>query len=514
MAKLTPEEILRLSEPIEQVYSNVVDALLINMARHFNSGASLSTQEWEMRKLSELNQLSAESINIIANLTGQAPDMVRIALENVALKATEDIEADLKEGVKKGKIKASAGENALASASVKEALYAYQTQAKEKMNLVNTTMLASTLDQFRKIITNTVNIAQSLEATQQALNTAAGKVITGVQSRTQALREALSQVHKEGISGFYDRAGRKWTPEAYINMDIRTTAHNTAIEAVKLRQQDYGVEIFRVSRHSGARPLCYPYQGKYFSWDNSSGTFTDGEGKRHRYRPISSTSYGKAAGLFGVNCGHHPITVIPGVSIPRDREPENKAENDRIYQESQEQRRLERDIRYAKQKAAMLEAAGDKEGFEAEALKIKNAQAKYSAFCKETGRTKRLDRTQVYDYNRSVSSKATAAAKRRDKLETALRNAPVKLPDNTLSKITEGAKITNVETFAGKGSNKELRVKDFLVQNYGGQANEWQHSKARTYVDTAEGPRKAVIHWFYEQSIGVKEAFVKGWSKK
>ena len=60
----------------------------------------------------------------------------------------------------------------------------------------------------------------------------------------------------------------------------------------------------------------------------------------------------------------------------------------------------------------MLDKAGDKEGFEQEALKIKNAQAKYNAFCKETGRTKRLDRTQVYEYNRSVSNKATAAAKR------------------------------------------------------------------------------------------------------
>ena len=290
--------------------------------------------------------------------------------------------------------------------------------------------------------------------------------------------------------------------------------HNTAIESVKLRQQDYGVEIFRVSRHNGARPLCYPYQGRYFSWNNTSGTFTDGEGKRHRYSPISSTSYGKPAGLFGINCGHHPITIIPGVSIPRDLPKENKAENDRIYALSQEQRRLEREVRYAKQKAAMMEAAGDKEGFEQEALKVKNARAKYNAFCKETGRTKRLDRTQVYEYNRSVSSKATAAAKRRERLETALRSTPVKLPDNTLSKITEGAKISDIETFAGKGSNKELRVKDFLVQNYGGQANEWQHSKARTYVDTAEGPKKAVIHWFYEQSVGAKETFVKGWSKK
>lgn len=120
-----------------------------------------------------------------------------------------------------------------------------------------------------------------------------------------------------------------------------------------------------------------------------------------------------------INCGHYAITVIPGVFIPRDLPEEDKAENDRIYAESQEQRRLEREIRYAKQKAVMLDKAGDKEGFEQEALKIKNAQAKYNAFCKETGRTKRLDRTQVFEYNKSVSSKATAAVKRAEKARAA-----------------------------------------------------------------------------------------------
>ena len=514
MAKLTPEEILRLAEPIEQVYSNVVDALLVNMARHFNSGASLATQEWEIRKLAEMGQLNKESIEIIASLTGQNESLVMVALENAAFDATKDIEPELKKAAKKGNIQPASAENVIASQSITQALKSYAQQALDKLNLVNTTMLESTLAQFRKIISNTVHIEQQMQATQQILNTATGKVIVGTESRTQALRQALMQVQKEGITGFYDRAGRKWSPEAYVNMDIRTTVHNTAIESVKLRQEDYGVKIFRVSRHSGARPLCYPYQGRYFSWDNTSGTFTDGEGKLHRYYPLSSTSYGKPAGLFGINCGHHPITVIPGVSIPRDREEQNKAENDKTYRESQEQRRLEREIRYAKQKAAMMEAAGDTEGFEQEALKVKNAQAKYNAFCKKTGRTKRLDRTQVYDYNKSVSSKATAAAKRREKLEASLRGSPVKLPDNTLSKITVGAKITDIETFAGKGSNKSLRVKDFLVKNYGGQANEWQHSKARTYVDTDDGPKKAVIHWFYEERIGAKEVFVKGWSKK
>lgn len=514
MARLTPEAILKLSEPIEQVYSNTVDALLINLAKHFNTGKALSTQAWEIKKLSELGQLNKESIEIIASLTGQAPEMVAQALADVVESATADVEPELKKAVQAGAITAAAADNVLASESIQQALAAYNAQAKDKINLVNTTMLESTQELFKKIVANTAAIERQMQAAQQILNTATGKVIIGTESRTQALRQALSQIHKEGITGFYDRAGRKWSPEAYINMDIRTTVHNTAIEAVKIRQQDYGVEIFRVSRHSGARPLCYPYQGRYFSWNNESGTFTDGEGKRHRYSPLSSTSYGKSAGLFGIKLRASSYYHYSRCIYSRDLPKENKAENDRIYALSQEQRRLEREVRYAKQKAAMMEAAGDKEGFEQEALKVKNARAKYNAFCKETGRTKRLDRTQVYEYNRSVSSKATAAAKRRERLETALRSTPVKLPDNTLSKITEGAKISDIETFAGKGSNKELRVKDFLVQNYGGQANEWQHSKARTYVDTAEGPKKAVIHWFYEQSVGAKETFVKGWSKK
>ena len=69
MAKITPEEILKLSEPIEQVYSNIVDALLVNIAKHFNTGKALSTQEWQIKKLAEMGQLTKESLEIIMELT-------------------------------------------------------------------------------------------------------------------------------------------------------------------------------------------------------------------------------------------------------------------------------------------------------------------------------------------------------------------------------------------------------------------------------------------------------------
>lgn len=414
MARLTPSDILKLSEPIEQVYSNIVDALLVNIAKHLEGGEKLSSQQWEIWKLAEMGRLTQESIDIIAELTGQNPELIREALEGAAAGALADVEPELKKGVSRGAVSAPEASEVLASRSIVQALTAYEEQALNKLNLVNTTMLESTLAQYRKLVVNTINIESQMKRTQETLNLAAGEVATSAASRSEALRKALGQIHKEGITGFYDKAGRKWSPEAYVNMDIRTTVHNTAVEAVKLRQEDYGVEIFRVSRHSGARPLCYPYQGKYFSWNNTSGTFTDGEGKRHRYRPISSASYGEPAGLFGINCGHHPITMIPGVSIPRDRAEQNKEENDKAYAESQEQRRLEREIRYAKQKAAMLDAAGDEEGFSNEAAKIKQKQAEYNAFCKRTGRTKRLDRTQVFEYNKDVSGRSRSALSKRE----------------------------------------------------------------------------------------------------
>ena len=519
MAKLTPEEILKLSEPIEKVYSDTVDALLINMAKHFNAGYSLSTQEWEIRKLAELGQLNRESLRIIASMTGQNPELVQAALESAVYAATRDTEPALKKAVKEGNIAPPDADNVIASKSVSQALKAYDAQALEKLNLVNTTMLESTLEQYRKVIVNTSHIERQMQAAQDILNTQTGRVVVGAASRTEALRQALSQVQTEGITGFIDKAGRKWSPEAYVNMDIRTTVHNTAIEAVKLRQEDYGVEIFRVSRHSGARPLCYPYQGRYFSWNNTSGTFTDGEGKRHRYSPLSSTSYGKPAGLFGINCGHEPITVIPGVSIPRDRTEQDKEANDKAYAESQEQRRLEREVRSAKQKAAMLDAAGDKEGFAKEAAKVKQKQADYNAFCKKTGRTKRLDRTQVFEYNRGVAGRARSALSKREihigrSVGAKAANYDIVEPDTgEVFRFAEGTRILDAHAFAGKGTKRPLHkgVAEGLSEQLGGKPENWRHMKGHGTIDYYGEERPAEVHWFEEETVGRVKFKIKRW---
>ena len=180
-----------------------------------------------------------------------------------------------------------------------------------------------------------------------------------------------------------------------MSMCIRTASHNTAIDSIRARQQDYDSDIFQVSTHAGARPLCYPYQGRFFTWGTEGGTFTDGSGHRHQYRPISETSYGQPAGLFGINCGHYPLPQIPQVTIPQDKPEPDKEENDEEYRQSQKQRQLERNIRDAKRKEEAFRKAGLTEEAERQHMKVLQRQETMREFIQSTGRTRRYDREQI-----------------------------------------------------------------------------------------------------------------------
>lgn len=386
---------LRLSEPVEAAYMDAVDALIINIARHLGTGNAFRTASWEVAKLSEMGKLSDENAKIINEAVKRVPEEIRKALDEASKDALETLEKAIREAIAAGRIEEAPVD------TVQSMLLELDQQAIEKANLVNTVMLDSAQSAYTAAVTNTVrwiNQAMSTEqvsAAQGILNAATTAVEIGSETRLQALRRAISEMADNGIYGFVDRAGRHWSPEAYINMDIRTTVHNAAIQSVRNRQQDYGSNIFQVSTHPGARPLCYPYQGKFFTWGSEGGSFTDGDGNRHSYKPISSTSYGQAAGLFGINCGHYPMPQIPGVTIPQDKRRQDKEANDKEYQESQQQRALERSIREAKRKQAAFKAAGLDDAAYDMAQTIKDRQGAMRYFISITGRTRRYDRESI-----------------------------------------------------------------------------------------------------------------------
>lgn len=391
---LTPADFLKISEPVEMVYSRTVDDLLINIAKHFKVDGWERTRYWEIKKLSEMGALTEESARIIAANTGMLPEEIEKAFLQVSERACLQIDPQLRDAAAKGLLQ-DPGTTAATSPLMRSMVQAYTDEAVDKMNMVNTTLLQSTRQAYLQGITTAVAEAQ-LEEAQAILDSGAFSVVTGIETRTRAIRKAMDQMVSTGLTGFVDRAGRNWSPEAYSAMVVRTASHNAAIRAVKNRQEEYGGgDIFQVSSHPGARPLCYPYQGKFYSWSAGPGDFTDGGGMTRHYENINATSYGEPAGLFGINCGHHPIPIIPGYSYPQEYKEQTKEENDREYKESQEQRQYERNIRAAKRDQAIAEATGDKEAAKEAAQKVRQEQQKMRAFTQKTGRPRRYDREQI-----------------------------------------------------------------------------------------------------------------------
>lgn len=91
-----------------------------------------------------------------------------------------------------------------------------------------------------------------------------------------------------------------------------------------------------------------------------------------------------------INCGHEPIVVIPGVSIPHGADAiQDEEANKKLYAESQQQRALERKIRAAKRVVAMGDDSDEAK------QQVKDAQADMREFINKTGRRRRYDREQI-----------------------------------------------------------------------------------------------------------------------
>lgn len=90
-------------------------------------------------------------------------------------------------------------------------------------------------------------------------------------------------------------------------------------------------------------------------------------------------------------------------------------------------------------------------------------------------------------------------------------NVKVKVINEGEYYITKGTEITRLYVFAGKGSRKKLRVSKYLSEQYGGEEEDWQHTRGRGFVDYKDKSREADLHWFNNDEIGTVGMKVKRW---
>lgn len=392
---MKPEFIDAMSYEMAEVYGAVTDQILINLARHFpyftEETIPRSAFAYQATMLAQMGQVNRETMQIIRDGLNGADKALYSTLEQAVISSVEQAQPELLKAVKKG-IFAPATTPVVAPNQMR-AFTLYYKQSADKLNLVNTVMLESTGEAYKATVSDIVN---RMAATQSALNIGAGETISGVSSWNQAVYHSINRMKENGVTGFIDHAGRRWSAEAYVAMDIRTTAMNAGRAAVWETNQNFGNDLYLVSWHNGARPLCYDWQNKVISALNNARDVVDLDGNTIHVYAQSETTYGEPAGLFGINCKHTPSPFIPGVSLIRGQ-PQSPEENEKTYNESQEQRRLERDLREKKRDLLMMKAQGaPEEWIKAQQEACRAASSKIQDFCDETGRARHRDREAVF----------------------------------------------------------------------------------------------------------------------
>ena len=71
--------------------------------------------------------------------------------------------------------------------------------------------------------------------------------------------------------------------------------------------------------------------------------------------------------------------------------------------------------------------------------------------------------------------------------------------------------MQNVEVFAGKGASKPYYKAVAFAEKYGGNPDNWQHTKGIGSVDYYGETRKAELHWSQCEGVGKCEFFIKEW---
>ena len=483
-----------LSLAMADVYAAVTDQLLVNLARHFKlikGGTVPGSWDYQVRKLAEMGQVTKESRDIILKMLGDADGALKNVLEQAIMDGLKDADPILRKAAEKGFITGVASELA---PNQMQAFQMYYQQSADKLNLVNTVMLESTQQAYQSTV---ADIVSKIDTTQKILNTATGEIITGVDPFNKVLRQSVRKMVNNGLTGFIDHGGHHWSPEAYVAMDMRTTMTNTAREAVAERSREMGCDLYQVSSHNGARPLCYPWQGKVISRNGWTGVVEDFEGNKitvHSEDEIESFRYG--GGLFGVNCGHYPIPFVPGFSRSRPPQQDEEA-NAKEYAESQEQRRLERELRGEKRELAVMKAQGaTEEEITAQKARITQANNNLDSFCDSTGRARRreleytpINATWPDDYKQTYYERGTI---RRNPLnQTTTKNVaqnatPAPTEQYTIEGHTEKLKRTMTEseykefaTLANKAETAKLYATygdscaDVLRVRGGGRYTSW-----------------------------------------
>lgn len=214
---------------------------------------------------------------------------------------------------------------------------------------------------------------------QRELDLAVLKMSTGTFNLDTAVNDCVHRLCQSGLKTVDYASGRSYQVDTAVRMAVRTSCSQLAGKITEANIEQTGVELVITSQHIGSRPDHAVWQNKVFAYKGHSKKYPDF---------VSSTGYGTATGLKGVNCTHEFYPYWENISV-KDKdlvEPKpvtiDGKEYD-YYQATQKQRNMERSIRALKrEKSAFSNIGSDNVDID---RKIRVKTKEYNEFSKIVG---------------------------------------------------------------------------------------------------------------------------------
>ena len=398
----TPSYLLHATEPAEEIaeklHIDIVNRIVSRIIARFDRGDDYiltAVDKWQLETLQQAGFLLEDIQKEIAAATGYMITEIAEAMEDAGVRSLEYDD----------KVYRDAGLDPVPL-----------TQSPNLIALMQRDYEA-TVGEWRNFTRTTAVASQKLFI--QVCDTAYHQVASGALSATEAVKEALETVVKDGVQVIYkDGAGRvtrKDTIETATTRAVRTGISQMSGHITDARMEEMDWDIILVSSHFGARVTDNEDYTNHYWWQ---GKFYSKSGTDPRFPPYDVCGFGNVRGIHGANCRH---SHGPGDGKFNPYEQFDSEANKKQYEIEQRQRELEVRIRNTEREVMNWQEAIDKETdpvkkaeyqkkYERLSALLKKQNAAYGDFCKSTGQKKRSERISIAKWDRSQAAKARAAA--------------------------------------------------------------------------------------------------------
>lgn len=395
---LTPEQLQNLPQDLTDLYEQLSEFILRDIARRIAKGAEITdTAEYQMYRARSLGLSTDEIAAKIAEINGSSAAEVNRLIREAAAQSDEFDRKML--GADNG-----AAVPLEENKQLQKLISAQITETAGKCENLTNTMGFADHDFLGRVY-----YLSMTDMYRREMDSAHMKVTTGATDYMTAIRQACNKLAASGVRTIDYESGRSDRIEVAARRALLTSVAHVTHRISEENGEELGADGWEMSAHSGSRPSHAVYQGRQYTQEQYERII----------KPLISEP----------NCRHDVFPIILGVSEPvyTEEELQNidqppftyEGRKYTAYEASQQMRKMERAMRKQKDRCIVADAAGDEESFTAASIKLRRQKDIYEDFCKAADSYTQYERTYVAGYDRRLAGKTGAVTRKQREFEKA-----------------------------------------------------------------------------------------------